>query len=60
LSAGGGGSLQDLSSYSFSSRTVNNTYWLGIDTSRLEPGDYLVWVVYGEGDAIVVPLQILP
>jgi len=54
---GGGGGVEP--AYSFASRYANDTYWLGIDTAGLVPGDYLVWVVYGEGQTILVPITIL-
>jgi uncharacterized repeat protein (TIGR01451 family) len=55
---GGGGQYTD-PVYSFASRYANDTYWLGIDTAGLTPGDYLVWVVYGEGETVLVPITIL-
>ena len=55
--AGGGGGIEPV--YSFDSRYANDTYWLGIDTAGLVPGDYLVWVVYGEGQTVLVPITIL-
>jgi uncharacterized repeat protein (TIGR01451 family) len=55
--AGAGGGVEP--AYSFASRYANNTYWLGIDTAGLIPGNYLVWVVYGEGQTILVPITIL-
>jgi uncharacterized repeat protein (TIGR01451 family) len=55
--AGGGGGVEP--AYSFASRHANDTYWLGIDTAGLVPGDYLVWVVYGEGETVLVPITIL-
>jgi uncharacterized repeat protein (TIGR01451 family) len=58
--AGGGGALQDTSLYSFSSRFALSTYWLGIDTTGMSPGEHLVWIVFGEGRAVLVPIQIVP
>ncbi|MCK5246973.1 hypothetical protein KAR02_08750, partial [Candidatus Bipolaricaulota bacterium] len=55
--AGSGGGIEPV--YSFASRYSNDIYWLGIDTSGLVPGDYLVWVVYGEGQTVLVPITIL-
>jgi hypothetical protein len=56
--AGGGGQYSE-PVYSFASRYANDTYWLGIDTAGLVPGDYLVWVVYGEGETVLVPITVL-
>ena len=58
--AGGGGESLVSASYSFASRYSNDLYWLGIDTAGLPPGNYLVWVVYGEGETVLVPISILP
>ncbi|MFC2095211.1 hypothetical protein ACFLSW_02085, partial [Candidatus Bipolaricaulota bacterium] len=55
--AGGGGGIQPV--YSFASRYSNDTYWLGVDTAGLVPGDYLVWVVYGEGETVLIPITVL-
>ncbi|MBU1048741.1 DUF11 domain-containing protein, partial [Candidatus Bipolaricaulota bacterium] len=55
---GGGGQYTD-PVYSFASRYANDTYWLGIDTAGLVPGDYLVWVVYGEGETVLIPITVL-
>ncbi|TFH10848.1 MAG: DUF11 domain-containing protein, partial [Candidatus Atribacteria bacterium] len=54
---GGGGGIQPV--YSFASRYANDTYWLGVDTAGLVPGDYLVWVVYGEGQTVLIPISVL-
>gem|GEM_PF-2759915 len=56
--AGGGGQLA-VPVYLFAGRYSNDTYWLGIDTAGLVPGDYLVWMVYGEGQTVLVPIRIL-
>ncbi|MFC2105366.1 lamin tail domain-containing protein, partial [Candidatus Bipolaricaulota bacterium] len=56
--AGGGGQLA-VPVYLFAGRYSNDTYWLGIDTAGLVPGDYLVWVVYGEGQTVLVPITVL-
>ncbi|MGB2982393.1 MAG: Calx-beta domain-containing protein, partial [Candidatus Bipolaricaulia bacterium] len=58
---GGGASAEpDPSEYSFSSRTAADLYWLAIDTIDLAPGDHLIWIVYGEGEAVLVPITVLP
>ncbi|MEE8593248.1 MAG: hypothetical protein V3T03_03890, partial [Candidatus Bipolaricaulota bacterium] len=56
--AGGGGQFA-VPVYLFTGRYSNDTYWLGIDTAGLVPGDYLVWVVYGEGQTVLVPITVL-
>jgi hypothetical protein len=55
--AGGGGGVEP--AYSFASRYANDTYWLGIDTSGLVPGDYIFWVVYGKSKTVLVPITVL-
>ena len=60
IPAGGGGEALAPASYSFASRYSNDLYWLGIDTTGLPAGDYLVWVVYGDGETVLVPITILP
>jgi hypothetical protein len=57
---GGGGAVADTSSYAFSSRTQDGLYWVDIDTTGMAPGEHLVWIVFGEGKAILVPIEILP
>jgi len=59
--AGGGGMVANPGAgVGFSGRTARDLFWLGIDTQNMSPGDYDVWVVFGSGKAILVPLQILP
>jgi uncharacterized repeat protein (TIGR01451 family) len=58
--AGGGASQAEPSTYAFSSRYVKSVYWLGIDTEGMAPGEHLVWIVFGEGKAVLVPLTVLP
>ncbi|RKZ25303.1 hypothetical protein DRQ29_06560, partial [bacterium] len=58
MAAGGGGMLP--SGYSFYSRQRNGEFELGINTSKLPPGRYNFWIVYGEGKTILVPMEILP
>ncbi len=61
LAAGGGGALiAPGAGFFFSGRATGNLYWVGIDTRNLTPGDYDVWIIYGSGKAILVPIQILP
>jgi len=57
---GGGAAVEMPSSYSFSGRFSVDRYWLGIDTAGLAPGVHLIWIVYGEGEAVLVPIMILP
>jgi hypothetical protein len=33
---------------------------VNIDTASMVPGEYLVWIVFGEGQAVLVPITILP
>jgi VCBS repeat-containing protein len=46
--------------YSFSGRSANGLYWLGINTSNLPPGRYNFWIVYGERETLLVPILVLP
>jgi VCBS repeat-containing protein len=46
--------------YSFSGRSANGLYWLGINTSNLPPGRYNFWIVYGERKTLLVPILVLP
>ena len=61
-SAGGGGMAAQGSGagFSFSGRYTNGVYWLGIDTAKLAPGRYNVWIVYGGGKTVLVPIEVLP
>jgi len=56
--AGGGGSVEAQPSYSFSSRYVQSTYWLSIDTTALPAGRYDFWIVYGVDEAVLVPIDV--
>jgi uncharacterized repeat protein (TIGR01451 family) len=58
--AGGGGAVEAGAGFSFSGRYSHDLYWLGIDTSGLLPGQYNIWIVYGEGKAVLVPIIVLP
>lgn len=58
--AGGGGAVEAGAGFSFSGRYSHDLYWLGIDTGSLLPGHYNIWIVYGEGKAVLVPIVILP
>ena len=58
--AGSGGAADMDSTYAFSSRYAVDLYWLGIDTAELAPGEHLVWIVFGEGEAVLVPITVLP
>jgi uncharacterized repeat protein (TIGR01451 family) len=58
-SAGGGGAVEQGAGFTFSGRYSNDVYWLGIDTAKLLPGRYNVWIVYGGGKTVLVPIEIL-
>ncbi|MEW5826967.1 MAG: lamin tail domain-containing protein, partial [Candidatus Bipolaricaulota bacterium] len=58
--AGGGASLAEPSDYAFVGKSAGEDYWLTIDTVGLAAGKHLVWVVYGEGQAIIVPIDVVP
>ena len=58
--AGAGGAV-DQASYSFSGRSESgDRYVLDIGTQNLPPGEYVFWVVYGQGEAILVPIVVTP
>ena len=58
--AGQGGSI-DLSRYSFAGRHESgNQYVLDIGTDNLAPGSYVFWIIYGEGEALLVPIIVTP
>ncbi|MCX6093367.1 MAG: Ig-like domain-containing protein, partial [Candidatus Bipolaricaulota bacterium] len=60
LAAGAGGSL-DLSACSFSGRAKSgDEYILDIGTSGAAPGVFVFWIVYGKGEALLVPVRITP
>ena len=46
--------------YRFTSRFADDLYWLGVDTEEVTAGSYLIWIVYGEGQTILVPITVLP
>jgi hypothetical protein len=59
--AGGGGAVADsLSGYSFSTSTIDGAVQLTIDTAGLAPGEHFIWVVYGQGKVILIPITIVP
>ncbi|MGD9675296.1 MAG: lamin tail domain-containing protein, partial [Candidatus Bipolaricaulia bacterium] len=59
--AGGGGAVSESpSTYAFSTRTVGGTYRLTIDTAGLAAGEHFIWIVYGQGKAILVAVTIVP
>jgi hypothetical protein len=58
--AGGGAAAAAPSAYAFSGRYTESVYWLSIDTTGMAPGEHLVWIVFGEGKAVLVPITILP
>jgi len=54
---GAGGGIERL--FSFTSRyNDSGLYVLGIGTAGLPQTDYLVWVVYGEGETVLVPIRV--
>jgi hypothetical protein len=60
LAAGAGGGLE-LSTCSFSGRAkVGDEYALDIGTGSATPGVHLFWIVYGEGQALLMPVLITP
>jgi uncharacterized repeat protein (TIGR01451 family) len=57
--AGGGGSVAGPGTgIGFSGRSNADTFKLGIDTQNMAAGRYDVWVVFGSGKAVVVPIEI--
>jgi VCBS repeat-containing protein len=60
LAAGAGGGL-DLSASTFSGRAkAGDEYILDIGTGGATPGVHLFWIVYGEGQALLMPVLITP
>jgi len=60
LAAGAGGSLDSLAC-SFSGRAKSSDeYVLDIGTSGAAPGVFVFWIVYGKGEALLVPVRIAP
>jgi hypothetical protein len=60
LAAGASGGL-DVSTCSFSGQArPGNEYVLDIRTSGMSPGVVLFWIVYGKGEALLVPVRITP
>jgi hypothetical protein len=60
LAAGAGGGL-DVSTCSFSGQArPGNEYVLDIRTGGTSPGVVLFWIVYGKGEALLVPVRITP
>ncbi len=57
---GGGGAIDYGASYSFYGYYEKDTYWLGIDTDGLPPGQYSFWIPYGEGKTMIVPITVVP
>jgi len=58
--AGEGGSI-DLSRYSFAGQHEGNAaYVLDIGTDTLSPGLYNFLVIYGEGEAVLLPILVTP
>ena len=58
--AGSGGGT-GLTGYSFSGRYESgDRYVLDIGTKGLPPGSYVFWVIYGQGEAVIVPIIVTP
>jgi len=58
--AGAGGAVQ-LTEYTFSgSHTSRTEYSLDIGTTHLPAGLHIIWITYGQGKAVVVPLLVTP
>jgi hypothetical protein len=58
--AGAGASATETPTYIFGGRYTQDGYWVNIDTAFMVPGEYLIWIVFGEGEAVLVPLTVLP
>jgi hypothetical protein len=58
--AGAGATAATTPTYVFAGRQTQDGYWVNIDTASMVPGDYLIWIVFGEGQAVLVPITILP
>jgi VCBS repeat-containing protein len=57
----GAGGAADQASYSFSGRSEGGDHYvLDIGTKNLPPGEYVFWVIYGQGKAILVPIVVTP
>ncbi|MGB2984146.1 MAG: hypothetical protein WBC63_09880, partial [Candidatus Bipolaricaulia bacterium] len=57
----GQGGAADLSRYSFAGQHDNgDEYVLDIGTDGLAPGSYVFWIIYGEGEALLVPIIVTP
>ena len=60
VGAAGAGGTADLAGYSFSGRHESgDRYVLDIDTGNLTPGTYVFWVIYGQGEALLVPIIVI-
>ena len=58
--AGGGAATVPASTYTFSTRFEGNEYVVTVDTTGMAPGEHLVWIVFAEGKAVLVPITVLP
>jgi uncharacterized repeat protein (TIGR01451 family) len=58
--AGAGASVAETPTYVFGGRYTQDGYWVNIDTAFMVPGEYLIWIVFGEGEAVLVPLTVVP
>ena len=46
--------------YTFSTSSIDGAVKLTIDTAGLAPGEHFIWVVYGQGKVILIPITIVP
>ena len=60
--AGGGGAVPEpsIALFSFSGVSTDTEYFLTINSGFFQPGEHRIWVVYGGGRAILVPITVLP
>ena len=62
LAAGGGGNLDPSTVYfaGHSKKAADVAYTLDIQTGKAAPGVHLFWIVYGRGQALLMPVLITP
>ena len=57
----GQGGASSMTEYSFAGRYESGeTYVLEVGTESLAPGTYFFWVIYGEGEALLIPITVAP
>jgi len=57
----GTGGATDVAAYSFSGGYKGGEkYGLDIGTENLPPGSYTFWIIYGDGEAILLPIIVVP